>query len=130
MHSLSRQLPQAFADSGDYSRAARWLGGAESIRESVDSEPYALFDYAGLKSVIEHALGAGLDPVWQTGRALSRERLAVGSNSGRVVDETTKLLPEVPDSNVLVSLLTDRQAEILTLAADGMSNRQIASSSP
>lgn len=117
----------SFADSGDFTRAARWLGGAESIRESVDSEPYTLFDYAGLKSAIEHALGEGLHSVWQTGRALSRERLVVEVlNSGRVVDATTVSRPVEPESNALTSLLTDRQGEILALAADGMSNREIA----
>jgi len=34
--------------------------------------------------------------------------------------------PVEPESNALTSLLTDRQGEILALAADGMSNREIA----
>lgn len=114
-----------FVAAGEGMLPARWLGGAEAIRERDGVDPYPLFDYAGtvagLRSLLNEATFAAC---WAAGRRLSPEQLVSDAlHRGRLEDLAP---PDRAPAPASPPKLTPRQREVLERVAAGASTREIA----
>lgn len=118
-----------FIAAGVTSSSARWLGGAEALREREGVDPYPMFDYAGTVAAVRSLMEeVKFRDAWEAGRRLSPEQLiAEVLHLGQLTDrdEPRREPAATPIDSRSVSL-TGRQIDVLRLVAAGRSNREAA----
>ena len=124
-------IARLLAEGGETVLAARLLGGVDVIRQREQVADYPLFDSAGTLAMIRSALGDDLlASSWKEGSQLSASALiAEATMVGSIADGDPVyfLKRQSPRATSFPhrAPLTDRQIDILRLAADGLSNREI-----
>jgi predicted ATPase/DNA-binding CsgD family transcriptional regulator len=121
-----RGMAAVAAQRGDAGRAARLWGAAEAVSQAIGL-PLSPFDrvhpdYEGLLDAVRPRLDeASWEAAREEGRAMTPEEAIEYALS---TDEATPASPEKAPAPS--SPLSEREAEILTLVAEGLTNPQIA----
>lgn len=110
--------------------AARLLGGVQRIRAEDQIADYPLFDTAGGIAAVRTALAREtLEANWAEGQEMAREDLVAEALHVGAISDGAPLAVMVRRQPGLASrrveALTERQIDVLQLAAEGMSNREI-----
>jgi ATP/maltotriose-dependent transcriptional regulator MalT len=129
--SCVEELAGVVAAQGEPAWAARLLGAAEAMRDTLGSSipPIYRSSYEYWVTIVRRQLGEGVFTlIWAEGRTMTPEQALLVQGPARLLEQETAEVQSTAEktSPPYPADLTEREVEVLRLVAQGLTNPQIA----